>query len=401
MLRVFSFVLISAIPLAAADVSTLAGKKYGGTITSIADGHVNIRTDAGPIAIPVKEMAAIEFGAKSLNLEKVKYDELELTDGTRIRISGLKIAARKVEPVLRGSNPPALSLPLESVFYWLRGAEETKNREEWKKLLDSRGKRDLFVVREGDRLSPVPGTILNGSAAGDAIEFERESDNAKATFKLARATGGLVFNQPPRGIIPPTLCKLYDIFGNVLVVETLKLAGESVEARTVSGAVVSYSSLEGVAKLDFSTGNISYLSDRTPEISAPPAPPASEKGIPQWKVLNDATIDGPGFKLREVGYTRGLQIPPEFVLTYKLNSEFREFKAVAGIDDRIPELPLAVRLTIEADSKPVFSELIKRTDKPRELTLDVKNVKTLTIRVDPDGTYAMCQIALADARLQK
>src|SRR5437667_224943 len=79
------------------------------------------------------------------------------------------------------------------------------------------------VIRETAGLSPLPGTILAGNEAGDAIDFERE-DGQKVNFKLTRATGGLVFNQPPRGVIPPTLCRLLDVYGNVLIVQALQIA---------------------------------------------------------------------------------------------------------------------------------------------------------------------------------
>jgi NPCBM/NEW2 domain len=142
---------------------------------------------------------------------------------------------------------------------------------------------------------------------------------------------------------------------------------------------------------------VAYLSDLDPAVTAPPAVP----GEPAWSYLKDKTPDGPGFKLANVPYARGLWIAPDVTLTYKLNAEYREFKAMLGVDDGIPVATSSVKLTIEADGKVVFSEVVVRKDKPRELTLDVKNVKQLKLSVEPQGLFQAGQLDLAEARLQK
>jgi hypothetical protein len=162
---------------------------------------------------------------------------------------------------------------------------------------------------------------------------------------------------------------------------------------------VKYASSAGISKLDFSTGNVIYLSEMNSTESAPPA--TSIVGEPVWRIVKDTWPDNVPFKLRDTTFTRGLALPPEFSLTFKLNADFRELKTTVGVDDRYRELDWGARLIIEADGKAVFNDLIKRTDKSRELTLDVKNVKSLTIRVEPESTSARTFILLADARLQK
>jgi hypothetical protein len=314
-----------------------------------------------------------------------------------LRVTGVEIPGKAVKPAFLPGDAPKVTLPLDNIFHLLRNAHEPKAREDWKKLLASRGKRDLFVIKQNDLLSPVPGTILAGDAAGTSIDFERETDNQKVTFKLTRATGGLVFNQPPRGVIPPTLCKLTDTLGNVLIVQSLAIAQGEVVAKTVSGAGLTYPSVKSLMRLDFTSGNVAFLSDLEPVVNAPTAAP----GEPAWSYLKDKTPDGPGFKLGNVNYARGLWIAPDVSLTYKLNTEFREFKSMIGVDDTISIATSAVKLTIEADGKVVFSEVVVRKDKPRELTLDVKNVKLLKLIVEPEGLFQGNQLDLAEARLQK
>lgn len=384
--------LLLAASLQAVDIITLDGKKYSGKLSSLGSGTITITTEGGPLTFSAKDLATVESGTKVELPEK--YDELELTDGSTIRIETLTIRGKQVLPQLLGqATAVKITVPLESLFFWLRSAEIAKNREDWKKLLSSRGKRDLYVIREAVGFNALPGTVISGTEDGNSIVFERE-DGKREERRLSRASGGLVFNQPSRGIIPPTLCKVRDIHGNIFVAQSVELSGEAVLVKTVSGAMIQYPSFKAVVQLDFSTGNVQYLSDLDPAVTAP-------AGEVVWTWLKDKTPEGPGFKMANATYSRGLWIAPDVSLTYKLNAEYREFKCLCGFSDSINVATAAVRLTIEADGKPLFNEVIQRRDKPRELTLDVKNVKQLKISVDGEGLYLGNEINLAEARLQK
>jgi hypothetical protein len=287
-------------------------------------------------------------------------------------------------------------LPLDNLFAVLRGADDPKNREEWKKVLAARGKRDQFVVKRGDGFEPVAGTVVEGDEDGDAITFEREA-GGRTTFKLTRATGGLVFNQPPRGVIPPTVCKVVDVFGNTLTAQSVELTGSGVVVKTVSGATFEYPSAAGVAKLDFSQGNVLYLSDMTPEVTAPTA--GAEPPFP-FRVNQTDEKNAP-LRLDGAAFARGLWVRADTTLGYKLTGEYREFKALVGIDESVAEPSYSVRLVIEADGKVVFSEVVARKDKARPVTLDVKGAKVLKIAVERTHPIDGVSVDLAEARLQK
>ena len=104
---------------------------------------------------------------------------------------------------------------MRSVFSAMRGAEVQKNRDDWKAMLQSRGKRDLYVTRQAEGLTFVQGTIFEGDADGKRLTFERE-DGQKVDLLQSRATGGLVLNPTAVGQPPKTLCKVIDVFGNTL-----------------------------------------------------------------------------------------------------------------------------------------------------------------------------------------
>jgi hypothetical protein len=402
--RLVSAAVLAAVlaSVASADeLSTLTGKRYAGKLDGIGDGVLTFAPAGGAaVRVPVKDVLAVDMGAKFDPTKAGKHDEIELVDGSVIRCTGFRVKGKAVEPALlpgAGGPPPKVELPLEALFAVMRGADDPKNRDDWRKLLAARGKRDLFVIRGQDGLNPLPGTVLGGDDAGESVRFERESDGRTVTFKLTRATGGLVFNQPPRGVIPPTVCRVIDGFGNTLTAREVAVADGGLAVTTVAGAKVLYPSLAAVAKLDFSQGNLAYLSDLEPKVDAPPAVP----GEPYYAFARDRTNEGSPLRLDGVAYAKGLWVFPDTALTYTLGGDYREFKAVVGVDESVQVASSAVRLLIEADGRPLFNELVSRKDKPRPLTLDVKGAKTLTVRVEGQGLYLGNQVNLADARVQK
>ena len=399
--------LIVSPVVSAAEIVPLAGKPIKGTILGVDPLFVTYKDDANAeVKIPVKEMSSVELGPKAPTLAEVAYDEIELTDGSLLRTvpGSAKFKLKKIEPGSlpgpAGTDAPTVDVPLNAIFVLLRDAHKPANRADWKKLLAVRGKRDLFVIREkrdtGEVLNQLEGTVLTGSADGDRIEFE-QTGGEKSDFALSRATGGIVFNQPPRAVILPTVCKVVDTFGNVVIATSVEFAGSGLKVKSVSGAILEYKTLASVSKLDFSQGNLAYLSDLEPEIEAPKA----LEGEPYFTYTKNKTAMGLPLRLDGKTYPKGLWIYPETTLRYKLGAEFKTFHVVLGIDETVQIATSAVKLTIEADGRPLFSQVVGRKDKALEKLFDVKEVKELKITVERESLYTGSQINLGDARLQK
>ncbi|HET6572379.1 MAG TPA: NPCBM/NEW2 domain-containing protein [Fimbriiglobus sp.] len=402
-----------ALTARSADLVTLAGKKSAGTLVSVDPQAVGFQEDgAGTVAkVPVKQVALVDLKNPVVAPAKdAKYDEVELTDGSVLRLAAVKVKGKAVEPGWLpgpdGVAPPKVDLPLGNVFWLMRDAHDPKARAEWKKLLASRGKRDLFVVRQSTGLSPLPGTVTGGSAEGDKVAFLRE-DGRTSNLPLTRATGGLVFNQPPRDVIPPTVCKVYDVFGNVWYAQVVSVAESGLKVTTVSGATVEYPSQAGVSKLDFSQGNVTYLSDLEAAAEYPPPEtdgPLGEQFPFAFTYQKDRAIGAAEIVLAGKKYAKGISVPPDTALTYNLSGDYREFKAVAGILDGVRPDNGVLRLRIEADGRAIFDEPVSKKGPPKAITLNVKDVKELKIVVERDAQSALYfgnQINLGDARVQK
>jgi RNase P/RNase MRP subunit p29 len=389
------------------DLTTGGGKKLTGKLISIdAQGATFLAGEAKAL-VPGKEIVVIDLGRKVAPIPKdVKANEIELTDGSTFRIGKFLIKGRKVESEIltipAGAKAPSYELPLEAVFSIMRGAEDPKNREAWKKILAGRGKRDLYVVREPEGLNFVQGTILNGDDAGTRLTFEKE-DGAKDTLLLSRATGGLVFAQPVPAQLPQTLCKVLDVFGNSLVAQSVVFGSEGVVVTTVAGVVVKYPSIEGIAKFDYDHGNVAYLSDLDPRIDSPPVSP-DERGLRLSVLapyLRDQGVAGETLRLGTDSYAKGLVVAPDTILTFTIGGDYREFRAVLGLPEISLDAGLEAKVTIEADGNVLFSESLRRKEKPRPIVLDVKGVKQLRVIVEGDFAVNGNRAVIADARVQK
>ena len=402
-----------ALSARSAELVTLAGKKSAGTLVSVDPQAVGFQEDgAGTVAkVSVKEVALVDLkNAIVAPAKDAKHDEVELTDGSVLRLAGVKVKGKAVEPGWLpgpdGVAPPKADLPLGNVFWLMRDAQDVKARAEWKKLLAARGKRDLFVIRQDTGLNPLPGTVIEGNADGDRVTFQRE-DGQSASLPLTRATGGLVFNQPPKDVIPPTVCKVYDVFGNVWFAQAVEVAGSGLKVKTVSGSTIEYPSLAGVSKLDFSQGNVTYLSDLEAAADYPPPEtdgPLGEQYPFAVTYQKDRAIGAAEIVLAGKKFAKGVSVPPDTALTYNLSGDYREFKAVAGILDGVRPDNGALRLRVEADGRAIFNETVSKKDPPKEITLNVKDVKELKIVVERDPQNALYfgnQLNLADARVQK
>ncbi len=404
-LLALTFGLVAAVA-SADDLTTNGGKKLSGKLVSIDAQGASFTTGETRVTVAGKDIVLIDLGHKvAVPAKDVKYNEIELTDGSTFRAGKFSIKGRKVETELatipEGVPAPTFELPLGSVFSIMRGAEEPKNHDAWKKILGSRGKRDMYVTREVDGLNFVQGTISGGNEEGTKLNFEEES-GTKRELLLRSATGGLVFSQPAPAQVPTTICKVLDVFGNSLVAQAVAVTPEGATVTTVSGVVVKYSSPNAIAKFDYAQGNVAYLSDLGPQVDAPAVPPGEMRLNPIAPFYRDMGPGGDPIKLGNEVFAKGIVVSADVWLTFNLvGGDYRDFKALLGVPETSPDANIEVKVTIEVDGQVKFSETIKRKDKPKPIGLDVKGAKQLRVLVEADLPVNGNRVVLADARVQK
>ena len=387
------------------DVTTTAGKKINGKLVGVDAQGITFSTTDAKVPIQARDIVLVDFGNKQIPPPKdATYSEIELTDGSTFRVASFALKGKRFEteglPGPTGAKAPVYEFPMSSVFSAMKRADDPKRRDAWKKMLATRGKRDLYVTEQETGLTYQQGTILEGSADGATVSFENETGGKPVDLRLSRAAG-LVFYQPQLAVVPPTVCRVADVYGNTLVATSIGITPEGVSVTTVAGAQVKYASTAALVRLDYEHGNVSYLSDLDPQIDAPEVPPEERKLNPAVPVLKDRSLSNDGIKLDNVVFPKGLCVAPDTVLTFNLNGDYTQFKATVGIDENGANATSAARLTIEADGQVLFSELLRRKDKGKGVTLTVKGVKQVRLIVEADTPFNGNYVTLAEARVQK
>jgi hypothetical protein len=395
------------------DVTTTAGKKISGKLVSVDAQGITFASTA-QVTIPARDIVVVDLGNKILEKPKnTTYCEIELADGSSIVVSKYLLKGKKFEcellPGPPGLKEPVYNLPMSSVFSAMKKAEDPKHREAWKKMLGTRGKRDLYVIQLPDGLTFTQGTFIDGFEEKDKdqpnkpgtwkLTFEKE-DSTKDTLLQSRAVG-LVFYQPQPATVTPTLCHVQDVYGNKLNAAAITITSEGVTVTTVAGATVKYASTAALAKLDYQLGNVAYLSDLQPQVEEPMVAPEEKKLNPTVAYFNDRSLANDNIKLDNATFPKGVCVAPDVALTYNLKGDYSQFKATVGIDENGANATSAAKVIIEADGQVLFSKTLRRTEKPEGVVLAVKGVKQLKVIVEADTPLNGNYVTLADARVQK
>src|SRR5262249_29999255 len=194
---------------------------------------------------------------------------------------------------------------------------------------------------------------------------------------------------------PPVLCKLYDTYQNLVMVSGVKMTPAGLAVTTPAGATIDYAT-DLVARLDYSSGNQAFLSDLTPA-------KVVEQTPTEEHYRRDLNVNGRPMTLVGKTYPKGLGLHATTELEYDLNGEYREFRAVVGIDDAVGGHDGPVQLTMEADGKEIVSLTLTRKErKVHELVRNVKDGQKLKIVVSsPELLDLGKHLDLAEARVIK
>ena len=389
--RALLVLVLLAPALPAAEITTLDGKKLSGELVRIDEAAVVVKTGNGEESTPVPRMLVIETGA-TLGKPPDKFIDVELIDGSLFHCKQFTLHGKQVDIVVLPEKK--LRLPMEKVLYILVDAQDQKTQKEWQEILADKGKRDRFFVRKDDRLDGLEGTFGDADADSKTITFQVASNNTTRKLPIDKLQV-LLFNNRLEGNIAPRVCKVVDTFQNQLVATKVVLKGELLSVLTVAGVSVEYASLNPIAKLDYSQDKIVFLSDLRPKEEG-----NTEDLVVLWR--RDQNLDNQPIQLEGTAFAKGLVLHPSLTLVFDINGDYKEFKAVLGVDPNV-QTPSDVKLIFEGDGRKLFETEVKRGDKPIPITLDVKKIKQLKISVTTAAglfDYGN-QVTLADAKVSK
>lgn len=385
-------------PGQAAELKTLQGQTVSGDLVSISDKEIVLAAGGKMVTTALANVLTLDLTPAAKLAADRPASQIELVDGTTILAKSwaIKKGDFTYVPLVGGKET---ALPIAAISSVVNNAQDEKMRKLWAEILGAKRDRDIIAVYRDPNLNPLKGTIGEGSADGTTIEFTLASGGAKRDFPIANAAG-LVFFRNLNPLAPPVTLRLSDKDGNLYMVTSFTTAGNTLVAKTSSG--VEFTLPFGqLAKLDYSRGKQTYLSDLQPSLKKLEAAAGERFG----HLMLDKNLNGTGpMRLKGESFSRGLAMFTYTELEYGLKGDFAEFRAVAGIDDEVNGADGSVHLLIEGDGKELLSLTFSRQDKVRAqpIALNIKDINTLRIVVsDPDGKDIGKHLSIGNAQVTK
>jgi hypothetical protein len=383
-----------------AELRTLKGESIAGEIVSITDKEVVLRRGGERVSTPLAQVLLIDYNAAA-KAPADTFTDVELTDGSLLRCEKYSIKGKDIELTLLAG--PRVRLPLSAVDNLLTEANVEKNRKEWsERLADRKAKkkrRDVLAIHRDGVLNPLDGTLGDGDENGETITFTIGSSKSRSV-PLANV-GGLIFERGVNPAAAPVVCRVTDSARDLFEASAVSTTPKGLTVTTPCGATFELA-LPLVVRLDYSGGKLTWLSDLEPTQVVE----AFLDNNP-FHYRRDRNLEDGQIRLDNVAFARGLSLHATTELEYDLKGNYREFKAVVGIDDQIGGLPGPTVLRIEGDGKLLKELTFDRRDKVRhqDVAINVKDVQKLRLRVAPGGDGLRLDLGLhldlADAKVSK
>jgi len=399
-----------------ATVRPLEGDSVKGRLTALSAAKVSLETPAGPQQFNTAKLMWIELPATAVVNKPAIW--IDLLDGSRLVATTYTAAEGKARVSL--ATGQTIEVPTRSV-HTVRFHQQTPElAAQWREIIASPATYDLVVFRktsmrtveQGENeprtvteqsLDQLEGTLLDVTA--DGVNFQTDGD--KIPIRREKLEG-LVYYHPAKRDYSSAVARLIDAAGSSWLVREIELAGNDLKAKTPGGVSLTLP-LAGIAKLDFSIGNIAFLSDLEPDSGAgepslslqPPG--MTYKFSRMFQLRGAPPLGAESFRIGGQRFENGLSVHSPAKLVYRVPEGFRSFHAVAGVDDSVVA-PGKFNFVILGDGKELarhaFTGEQKRQALP--LSLDVKGIRRLSIVLEAaEGQDIGDQLDLCEARFTK
>ncbi|MBP87296.1 MAG: hypothetical protein CMJ64_11335 [Planctomycetaceae bacterium] len=411
---VWNVLLVSSLAGALdAELKQLDGSTRLGQIVSVSADDVVLATTAGEVKLSARELFSVEILSTDFEDEFDNDEDIrvELTDGSELRASNFRVeAGRATIDLQTGSHVRSATRTIRSVRFRKHNREL---KEQWQAIAQADRAGDVLVLRKTNRTKDENGveqvvTVLD-SLEGALYDINDESigfdyDGTRVDVSLDKVDGVIYVERGSSRAVEP-VCRLMEKSGSIWNLKSLRMDGETLMGVTVSGVRATVP-LDQLAKLDYSIGNLVFLSDLQPE-SVEWIPTVQTRSTPPslkdfYRPQIDRGFFGAPLSLDGQSYEKGLAIHSRTVMQYRLTREFRRFAATVGLDSRFRAAG-NITLLINGDGEPLFTQKIVNSDAPIAIDIDLKGVRRLTVTVDfgDDMSDIGDYLNLCNARLLK
>lgn len=362
------------------------GSAKKGVIKQIDDGGITLLTPEGSAQFPLDQVIAIDVATpRSLAPSQCKV-ALILKGGGLLFVDNITSDDRDISLILGDRQPT--TLPIASVRGILFGPVSPAFFDEWKQNCEQPRSKDVLLADKGGEQAELEGTI--GKLAEERISFTVDGEAVDVRRERVRA---LYFANAHEPIKSPI--SVLEVNGNRWPAQKIEwnnlgvtLTGESIGSQLRQHT--------DIARIDFSTDRLTYLSDLKSE---------NEEHIPYfdttWPIAHDRNFSNGPIRIGGNTFRKGLVVHSKTMVRYPLHASYRRLQLTAGLEQDAGPLGKAV-LQFLVDEKLVKELIISADSAPIDVEIDVENARHLTIVVDY-GLLADLgdHVALGNARLLK
>jgi hypothetical protein len=383
-------------PATAAELVTLKNEVVKGELVSVTDKEIVFQKTGGDkVTFSPKEVLRIDLGAEGKVPPDAKYADVELNDSTILKCADVSFKGPNAELTLLLGGQKVV-VPIKAIANVLFNAQVEATRKEWNERLQRRRLKDAVGKFNEGAINVIEGTLGEGIEDGKTIGFIHPSQGNKP--QALATLVGLIWAREPDPLLPAAKFKVLDAGRNFVYVHTVQAGPQGLTITTPSGAKIDYA-LNQIARLDYSTGNLVYLSDMEPLRTVQTS---TEDRIERYR--RDKNLDGGPLRLAGEVFPKGLALHAYTELEYDLKGDYRQLQFVVGINDGIGGIDGPTNLLIEADGKELFKLTVTRKDKERarSVTLNVKDVQRVRITVSSGDLLDLGKhLNLCDAKVTK
>ena len=247
----------------------------------------------------------------------------------------------------------------------------------WKTALAAKRTGDAVIVRDGTSLDELEG-ILN-DIDDTRVGFTFDGKRRRVTRK--RLAGVVYFHAGERQL-PDPICKITDRSGSTWFIREMQMKGGNINFQSVTGDK-SNVPMDQIVAVDFSTGNLVFLSDLEPtSVSWNPyvENTASQSLAKFFQPKRNKGFNGKKLQLNDIQYDKGFAVYSRTQMVFRLPGKFKSLNGIAGIS-RSQNVG-HVTLIIRGDNKQLLRKDIAAGDKPLPINLKLKGIRRITILVD-------------------
>ncbi|HLU38897.1 MAG TPA: NPCBM/NEW2 domain-containing protein [Planctomycetota bacterium] len=379
-MRAFLWTFLAAAASPAQDltiaVSRVDGSALAGTVVSLTEDHLELRTQEGVVTVPLRDVIALHGAVPRLGAPVTA--RLAGGDELHGELRGGDPAGETVTVESRSLGPISVPIDRLQTLVSHRVAGETPATAF---VLPAEGNADeaLFLpARRG--FDTVYGAIHRFTTGG--VVFAPEGGTPRE-YGLDRFAAVAVRPLEESGEGTAGDLQLITRAGDVLALRAARGGKDAAELVDVRGRAFTLPWAE-VATLLFAGGDRVFLSDLQPDAVEEASALAGDEPLYPWR--RDRNVRGGFLVVGGHTFARGLGVHSRCVLTFTVPDGCVAFAARVGIDDEVLDLPARgdAVVTVLVDGQPIVEDVRVRVGEPSHSIgpLPVRGGSKLTLKVD-------------------